>query len=213
MATIVVLGGFIAAALALANESSTLSDSVGIAQETKATSDCPGLRDPIDKSISPLRIITAGPVPGPKKAQASASPAQAKCVQSLRAAGKKAIEKKKLIEGVVRYMSAVQLAPSLADMTYQELANVLDRNAYTEPALAAYFKAWNAIEANYEASDAKLDSTAVLVLADIRDSIVRLGGVAPTPTSEVGRTVIANSTRRLRDEYFNADPLASPRKP
>jgi hypothetical protein len=145
--------------------------------------------------------------------QASLPPAQTKCVEALRAAGKKAIEKKKLAEGVARYMSAVQLAPSLAARTYQELAGTLDRNAYTEPALAAYFKAWSAVETNYEEPDAKVDSTAVLVLADIRDSIVRLGGVAPTPSSEVGRTVIATPTRQLREEYFNAEPLAPSRKP
>jgi hypothetical protein len=205
--------GFIAVGLAIANEPITSPQSVGTAQESKVALDCPGLRDPVDKKTSPLRIIAAGAVPGAKKSEANPSANQVKCVESLRTAGKKAIEKKKPAEGVARYMAAVQLAPSLAETTYQELANALDRNAYTEPALAAYFKAWSAIEANYQASDAKLDSTAVLVLAGIRDSIVRLGGVAPTPTTEVGRLVLASSTRRLREEYFNAEPLASPRKP
>ena len=47
----------------------------------------------------------------------------------------------------------------------------------------------------------------------IRDSIVRLGGQVPNPTSEVGRTVAANTTRHLREQYFNADPLLVPEKP
>jgi hypothetical protein len=68
-------------------------------------------------------------------------------------------------------------------------------------------------ESNYKEADATLDSVAVLALAEIRDSIVRLGANTPVPTSEVGRIVIANSTRHLREQYFNMDPLLSPPKP
>jgi len=173
---------------------------------------CPGLNQPVDKSGSPLLIITDAPVPGPKKLRAQPTPAQAKCAEKLRAAGKKAIEKKKVVEGVSRYVAAVRAAPPQAESIYEELAGALDRRGYVQPALAAYFKAWKVVETEYANPEAKMDGVAVLELADIRDSIVRLGGQVPEPTSEVGRTVSAKSTRILREEYFNADPYLSPEK-
>jgi hypothetical protein len=174
---------------------------------------CPALDQPVDKSAAPLSIITKAPVPGPKKLRAQPTPAQSKCAEKLRKAGKKAIEKKRVAEGVSRYVFAVSVAPAQAETIYEELAIALDRRGYIEPALAAYFKAWQVIETEYANPEAKLDGVAVLELADIRDSIVRLGGHVPTPTSEVGRTVSAKSTRLLREEYFNADPYLSPEKP
>jgi len=174
---------------------------------------CPALKEPFDKEASPLKIITESPIPGLKKLRSEPTAAEAKCAETLRAAGKKAIEKKKVVEGVSRYLAAVKVAPAQAEVTYQELASMLDSRAYGKPALAAYFKAWNAMEAEYNYPDAKLDGHAVLGLADIRDSIVRLGGQVPSPTSEVGRTVAANTTRHLREQYFNADPLLVPEKP
>lgn len=174
---------------------------------------CPGLKEPVDKNASPLVIITDSPIPGPKKLRSEPTADQVKCAESLRQAGKKAIEKKKVVEGVSRYLAAVKVAPAQAEATYQELAGMLDRGAYVQPALAAYFKAWNAFESEYNRPDAKLDGHAVLVLADVRDSIVRLGGQVPAPTSEVGRTVVANTTRHLREQYFNADPLLLPEQP
>jgi hypothetical protein len=160
-----------------------------------------------------LLIINDGPIPGPKKLRQNPTAGQLKCAETLKAAGKKAIEKKKLTEGVTRYLAAINVVPADAEVTYQELANVLDRAAYLQPALAAYFKAWKAFEVDYNRPEAKLDGVAVLALADIRDSIVRLGGVVPTPTSEVGRIVIGNTSRRLREMYFNADPLMAPGNP
>ncbi len=174
---------------------------------------CPGLDQPVDKSGSPLLIITDAPIPGPKKLRAQPTPAQAKCAETLRGAGKKAIEKKKVVEGVSRYVAAVSAAPAQAEAIYEELAGALDRRGYVQPALAAYFKIWKVIETEYDNPDAKLDGRAVLELADVRDSIVRLGGQVPTPISDVGRTVSAKSTRQLREEYFNADPYLSPQKP
>ena len=175
-------------------------------------SGCPALKEPFDKEASALKIITDSPIPGLKKLRSEPTAAEIKCAETLRAAGKKAIEKKKLVEGVSRYLAAVKVAPAQAETTYQELASTLDRGGYGQPALAAYFKTWNATEAEYNHPDAKLDGHAVLGLADIRDSIVRLGGQVPNPTSEVGRTVAANTTRHLREQYFNADPLLRPDK-
>jgi hypothetical protein len=173
---------------------------------------CPALKEPFDKEASALKIITESPIPGLKKLRSEPTAAEAKCAETLRAAGKKAIEKKKLVEGVSRYLAAVKVAPAQAEATYQELASMLDTRAYGKQALAVYFKSWNVMEAEYNYPDAKLDGHAVLGLADIRDSIVRLGGQVPSPTSEVGRTVAANTTRHLREQYFNADPLLRPDK-
>ena len=179
----------------------------------EAPSGCPALQQPVDKTLSPLVLITEAPVPGPKKLRQQPTPEQATCAERLREAGKKAIEKKKLVEGISRYLAAIKVAPAQSEVTYQELANALDRGAYVQPALAAYFKAWKAIEADYDRPDAKLDGVAVLSLAEVRDSIVRLGGQVPVPISDVGRTVIAQSTRHLRDQYFNTDPLLLPGTP
>ena len=173
---------------------------------------CPALKEPFDKEASALKIITESPIPGLKKLRSEPTAAEAKCAETLRAAGKKAIEKKKLVEGVTRYLAAVKVAPAQAETTYQELASMLDTRAYGKQALAVYFKSWNAMEAEYNYPEAKLDGHAVLGLADIRDSIVRLGGQVPSPTSEVGRTVAANTTRHLREQYFNADPFLRPDK-
>jgi hypothetical protein len=181
--------------------------------QSRGDSSCPALREPVNKSAVPLAMITEAPIPGPRKARQPATPDQLKCTDDLLNAGKRAIEKKRLVEGVTRYLAAVKVAPAQAELVFQELASVLDQKAYVGPALAAYYKAWKVFEANYNQPDAKLDSVAVLALADIRDSIVRLGGNVPTPTSDVGRTVIANSTRHLREQYFNTDPLLGTQNP
>src|SRR5207253_5217743 len=100
------------------------------------SSACPALKEPFDKEASPLKIITESPIPGLKKLRSEPTAAEAKCAESLRAAGKKAIEKKKVVEGVSRYLAAVKVAPAQAETTYQEPASMLDSRADGNPALA-----------------------------------------------------------------------------
>ena len=58
-----------------------------------------------------------------------------------------------------------------------------------------------------------MDGIAVLELADVRDSIVRLGGQVPTPTSDVGRPSARRAPAFCARSTFNADPYFSPEKP
>jgi hypothetical protein len=75
--------------------------------------------------------------------------------------------------------------------------------SHPDPAVAAYRKAWAALEIEHERSGTKVvEGVIVLAMADIRDAIIRLGGQAPVPTSELGRIVIANTTRILLEQYF-----------
>jgi hypothetical protein len=152
-------------------------------------------------------IISDGPLPGTDPDR-SPTDAEVKCVQSLRAEGKKAIEEGKVAQGVRQYLAAIDVAPSLAGTTYQELASALDKGAHNQPALAAYLKAWRALEISHNRPGVKYGGATVLMMADIRDSIVRLGGQVPSPTSEPGKLVFSNSTRKLQEQYFDR-PLPS----
>ena len=117
-------------------------------------------------------------------------------------AGRKAVAANKVTEGVLLYLSAVDLSPAQAGEAYLELASVLDQASYPQLAVLAYSKAWMAYEADYRLRGVKREGTALLILAQIRDSIVRLGGQVPLATSEPGKFVVANSTNDIHDEYF-----------
>ena len=195
--------------LALADPSSPQSKTSSGASGEKHSFACPDVHEAVDKKLATLDIITDAPLPSVKPAPPP-TPDQVKCVETFRTAGKQAIEKRKIAEGAYRYVTAAKVVPATAENTYMELANVLDRGAYTEPALAAYLKAWEAYEVIYNRPGAKLDGIAILAMADIRDSIIRIGGRMPAPTSEAGRTVVSQPTRRLREQYFSTDPLISP---
>jgi hypothetical protein len=68
------------------------------------------------------------------------------------------------------------------------------------------------LEAGYNRPGVQVEGKALLTLADIRDSIVRLGGHVPTPTSDPGKIVVANSTRKIQEQYFKqALPSVTPR--
>ncbi|HZC67801.1 MAG TPA: hypothetical protein VE201_04205, partial [Nitrospirales bacterium] len=83
--------------------------------------------------------------------------------------------------------------------------------AYTQPAVIAYRKAWMAFEAGFNLRGVKLEGTGLLTLANIRDSIVRLGGQVPIATSGPGKIVVANSTNEIHDQYFKkALPSVAP---
>ena len=173
----------------------------------QAPATCPGLHGPVDKSIAPIERIIDGPLPGPKPERAPTE-SELKCVEILSAAGKKDIEEGKLVQGTAKFLAAVHLALPLASTTYRVLATALDKTAHPDPAVAAYRKAWAALEIEYERPEAKVEGMIVLGMAEIRDSIIRLGGQAPVPTSELGRIVIANTTRKLQEQYFDrANPV------
>jgi hypothetical protein len=123
-------------------------------------------------------------------------------VENFLKAGRKAVAANKVTEGVLLYLSAVDLSPAQAGEAYLELASVLDQASYPQLAVLAYSKAWMAYEADYRLRGVKREGTALLILAQIRDSIVRLGGQVPLATSEPGKFVVANSTNDIHDEYF-----------
>jgi hypothetical protein len=163
-----------------------------------------------DPMRAPFLLIEEGPIPGLDTGR-SLTPAETKCVENLRKAGKEAIGKGMITESIFHYLSAVDTAPSLAGETYLDLASALDQTAYQQPAVIAYRKAWTAFEAIYNRPGIQVEGNVLLILADIRDSIVRLGGQVPTPTSEPGRIVVANSTRKIQEKYFEkALPRATP---
>jgi len=88
---------------------------------------------------------------------------------------------------------------------------VLDQASYPQPAVIAYRKAWMAFEAGHNLRGVKIEGTGLLTLANIRDSIVRLGGQAPPATSEPGKIVVANSTSEIMEKYFKKVlPSATP---
>ncbi len=174
---------------------------------------CPGLHPQISKAVSPMVLIVDGPLPGPTVERAP-SEHEVKCVEVLRLAGKKDIEEGRVPQGAEKFLSAVHLALPLAWVTYRDLAAVLDKTANPEPAIAAYRKAWAALEVDYGRPEAKIEGITVLAMADIRDSIVRLGGQPPKATTEMGRIVVASSTRKLQEQYFErANPVPPPVPP
>ena len=163
-----------------------------------------------DPMRAPLQLIEEGPIPG-SGSDRPLTPSEAKCVENLSKAGKKAIERGKITEAILHYLSAVDTAPSLAGETYLDLASALDQAAYTQPAVIAYRKAWMAFEAGYNLRGVKLEGTGLFTLANIRDSIVRLGGQVPLATSEPGKIVVANSTSKIMEQYFQkAFPSVTP---
>ena len=164
-----------------------------------------------DPMRAPFLLIEEGPIAG-SDPDRSLTPAETKCVENLRKAGKKAIERGKITESIFHYLSAMDTAPGLAGPIYLDLASALDQTAYTQPAVIAYRKAWAAFEAVYNRPGMQVEGRVLLNLADIRDSIVRLGGQVPAPTSEPGKIVVANSTRKIQEQYFKqALPPVTPR--
>lgn len=159
-----------------------------------------------DPMRAPFLLIEEGPIPG-AGSDRPLTPSEAKCVENLRKAGRKAVEASEVTEGVLLYLSAMDTAPAQAGETYLDLASVLDQASYTQLAVIAYRKAWMAFEAGYNLRGVKLEGTGLLTLANIRDSIVRLGGQVPLATSEPGKIVMANSTNEIQEQYFkNALP-------
>jgi len=154
-----------------------------------------------DPMRAPFQLIVEGPIPGPGS-ERPPTPSEAKCVENLRKAGKKAVLGGKITEAILHYLSAADTAVAQAGETYLELASVLDGVSYPQPAVIAYRKAWMAFEAGYNLRGVKAEGTGLLTLANIRDSIIRLGGQVPPATSLPGKIVAANSTRRIQEEYF-----------
>ena len=154
-----------------------------------------------DLMRAPYQLIIEGPIPG-AGSERPLTPSEAKCVENLRKAGKKAIVGGKINEAILHYLNAADTAVAQAGETYLELASVLDGASYPQPAVIAYRKAWMAFEAGYNLRGVKAEGTGLLTLANIRDSIVRLGGQVPPATSLPGKIVEANSTRRIQEEYF-----------
>lgn len=171
-------------------------------QDASSLASCQVRRDQPGQAKAPFLLIDEGPMPGAEPDR-TLTPAEAKCVESLRAAGRKAVEAGDITQGVNHYLSAVDTARALAGEIYLDLAGALDKAAYGQAAVTAYRKAWMAIEAGYNRPGAKVDGNGVLTLADIRDSLARLGAALPPPTSEPGRIVLANSTRKLKEQYFD----------
>jgi hypothetical protein len=160
---------------------------------------------------APFLLIEEGPIPG-AGSDRPLTPSEAKCVENLRKAGRKAVEANKVTVGILLYLSVADTAPAQAGETYLDLASVLDQAAYPQPAVIAYRKAWMAFEAGHNLRGVKIEGTGLLTLANIRDSIVRLGGQVPLATSEPGKIVVANSTRKIQEQYFKqALPPVTPR--
>ncbi len=151
---------------------------------------------------APFLLIEEGPIPG-VGSDRQLTPSETKCVENLRKAGEKALEAGKVTESILLYLSAADTAPAQAGETYLDMASVLDQAAYVQPAVIAYRKAWMAFEAGYNLQSVKVEGSGLLTLANIRDSIVRLGGQMPPATSEPGKIVAANSTRKIQEEYFD----------
>lgn len=168
-------------------------------------SSCQVRRDQPDQSKTPFLLIDEGPLPGAGPDR-PLTPAEAKCVEALRAAGKKGMEGGDIAQGVTHYLSAVDTARALAGEIYLDLAGALDKAAYGQLAVTAYRKAWTAIEAGYNRPGKEVEGSGVMALADIRDSLTRLGAALPQPTSEPGRIALANSTRKLKERYFDSPP-------
>lgn len=170
--------------------------------ELSSLASCQVRRDQPDQSKAPFLLIEEGPLPGAGPDR-TLTPVEAKCVESLRAAGRKAIEGGDIVQGVNFYLSAVDTARALAGEIYLDLAGALDKTAYGPAAVTAYRKAWASLEAVYNRPGVKVEGSGVLTLADIRDALARLGAPLPQPTSEPGRIALANSTRKLKERYFD----------
>ena len=163
-----------------------------------------------DPMRAPLQLIEEGPIPG-AGSDRPLTPSEAKCVENLRKAGRKAVEANKVTEGILLYLSVADTAPAQAGEIYQDLASVLDQASYPQPAVIAYRKAWMAFEAGHNLRGVKIEGTGLLTLANIRDSIVRLGGQLPPATSEPGKVVVGNSTSEIMEKYFKkALPSVAP---
>lgn len=190
------------AASTLGGGKSPASRSLRGASDLSSLASCQVRRDQPDQSKAPFLLIEEGPLPGAGPDR-TLTPAETKCVESLRAAGRKAIEGGDIVQGVNRYLSAVDTARALAGEIYLDLAGALDRTAYGPAAVTSYRKAWAALEAVYNRPGVKVEGSGVLVLADIRDALARLGASLPQPTSEPGRIALSNSTRKLKERYFD----------
>ena len=195
-----------ATASSQSGEKGVTSRSLRGMHDLPSLSSCQVRRDEPDPSRALLRLIDEGPLPdaGPDR---PLTPAEAKCVETLRAAGRKAIAGGDITQGVNHYLNAVDTARALAGEIYLDLAGALDKAAYGQPAVTAYKKAWTAIEAGFNRPGTKVDGSGVLALADIRDSLTRLGAALPQPTSEPGRIALASSTRKLKERYFDVPSL------
>src|SRR5712692_3665428 len=121
-----------------------------------------------DPMRAPFLLIEEGPLPG-SDPDRSLTRAETKCVENLRRAGEKAIERGKITEAILHYLSAVDTAPNLAGETYLDLASALDQTAYQQPAVIAYRKAWIAFEAGFNRPGAQVEGSVLLTLANIRD--------------------------------------------
>src|SRR5437867_10717880 len=95
---------------------------------------------------APYQLIIEGPIPG-AGSERPLTPSEAKCVENLRKAGKKAVVGGKITEAILHYLSAADTAVAQAGETYLDLASVLDQASYPQPAVIAYRKAWMAFEA------------------------------------------------------------------
>ena len=164
-----------------------------------------------DPMRAPFLLIEEGPIPG-SDPERLLTPVESKCVESLRKAGKKAIQLGKITEAIFYYLSAVDTSVAQSGEAYLELAGALDQASYPQPAVIAYRKAWTAFEAGYNRSGVQVDGRGLLTLANIRDSIVRLGGQVPAPTSATGKIAVATPTRKIQEQYFErALPSVTPR--
>lgn len=190
---------------AMSREAGLASRSLRGVQDLSSLASCQVRRDQPGQSKTPFLLIDEGPLPGAGPDR-PLTPAETKCVEALRAAGKKAMEEGDVVQGVTHYLSAVDTARALAGEIYLDLAGALDKAAYGQLAVTAYRKAWTAIEAGYNRPGMEVEGRGVMALADIRDSLTRLGAALPQPTSEPGRIVLANSTRKLKERYFDSPP-------
>ena len=162
-----------------------------------------------DPMRSSFQLIEEGPIPD-AGADRPVSPGEAKCVEHLRKAGRKAVEAGKVTKGVILYLSVADNAPLEAGEAYVDLATVLDHSSYPQLAVIAYRKAWMALEAGHNLQGVKIEGTGLLTLANIRDSLVRLGSQVPPATSEPGKVVAANSTNIILEKYFKKVSPADP---
>ena len=108
----------------------------------------------------------------------------------------------KITEAILYYLSAVDTSVAQSGEAYLDLAGALDQASYPQPAVIAYRKAWMAFEAGYNLRGVKAEGTGLLTLANIRDSIVRLGGQVPSATSlrtpvPASRRVVVGTGARL----------------
>ena len=117
-----------------------------------------------DPMQAPSSLIEGGPIPD-RGSALPLKPSEARCVENLLKAGRKAVAANKVTQGVLLYLSATDMAPAQAGETYLDLASVLDQASYTQLAITAYRKAWMAHEADYKLRGVKREGTALLTLA------------------------------------------------